>query len=144
MGKFLVVVLVACLFQHHAEVLGSPRVTLPGPGLSGVLTGVTIRYEEPEFLAVDKSIDAYLGVRYAEPPVGDLRFVDPVPHVIQGEYNATYDRATCMQAHLDDDDPTPIIPGLRRDVDEDCLFLSIYTPSPKVSLGMRVEGEILI
>ena len=122
------------LFLSRAEaassrVIGRPQVTLPGPG-NGVLTGLTYLYEEPDFLAVNKTVDAYLGVRFAQPPIGELRFADPVPYVIEGEYNATEDGAICMQTHLQT--PDPIFPGLRRDVSEDCLYLSVYSPSPKV------------
>ena len=115
-----------------SRIVGWPNVTLPGQG-NAVLTGVTILYEEPSFLAVNKSIDAYLGVRFAHPPVGELRFADPVPYAIHGEFDATKDGAVCTQLYLDDDAvPNPIFPGLRRNIDEDCLYLSIYTPSPKV------------
>ena len=112
-----------------ANIIGWPTVALPGPG-NGVLNGITTRYDEPNFLRVNKSIDAYLGVRFAVPPLGDLRFADPLPFEIQGNYEATKDRSACLQNVVLGRLPNPVIPG--RNVSEDCLYLGIYTPSPKV------------
>ncbi|XP_067639389.1 venom carboxylesterase-6 [Eurosta solidaginis] len=65
---------------------------------------------------------AFMGVPYAEPPVGELRFKPPVPHAPwAGERQATQDSPKCIQR-----DP------YRRDLDiegsEDCLYLNVYTP----------------
>ena len=81
---FLCAVLGLCLNHAVAQtaiITDWPTVQLPG---NGVLTGITYQYEEPNYLNVDKPIDAYLGVPYAAPPVGDLRFADPVPHCDTG------------------------------------------------------------
>ena len=124
----------AFLVLGHAEdltmaITGWPTVALPGPG-DGVLTGVTTRYDEPNFMKVNKSVDAYMGIRYAVPPLGELRFADPVPYRIHGSYDATKDRPICYQTNPFGRLPEPIIPG--DNVSEDCLYLSVYTPSPKV------------
>eukprot|EP00057_Strongylocentrotus_purpuratus_P006747 XP_011661221.1 PREDICTED: cholinesterase 1-like [Strongylocentrotus purpuratus] len=114
-----------------AHVIGWPKATLPDPE-GTVITGITVKYDEPDFLGVNKSVDAYLGVRYAEPPVGALRFQDPNPYAYRGNYNATEDQDMCLQMMVLDyltDLPGNPIEG--RDMGEDCLFLSIYTPSPK-------------
>ena len=127
-----------CLQRTHAEptgiVIGSPTVTLPGPG-QAVLTGITTRYREPDFLDLIKDVDSYLGVPYAQPPVGDLRFADPLPYDIHGSYNATKDRDECQQNSRLSNIPSPgppFPPVLGRRISEDCLFLTICTPSPKV------------
>eukprot|EP00057_Strongylocentrotus_purpuratus_P027316 XP_011681790.1 PREDICTED: amiloride-sensitive sodium channel subunit alpha-like [Strongylocentrotus purpuratus] len=115
-----------------AHVIGWPKATLPDPE-GTVITGITVQYDEPDFLGVNKSVDAYLGVRYAEPPVGALRFQDPKPYAYRGNYNATEDQAMCLQMMVLD--YLPDLPGnpiKGRDMGEDCLFLSIYTSSPKV------------
>ncbi len=39
---------------------------------SGVIRGKTIKYE-------NQTIDEYLGIPYAEPPIGKLRFTKPKP-----------------------------------------------------------------
>ena len=125
-----------CLQRTHALptgiVTGWPTVTLPGPG-QGVLTGFTTLYREPDFLDLSTSVDQYLGVPYAQPPVGDLRFADPLPYVIHGSYNATKDRDQCQQnSRLSNLPSPPFPPDSGRGISEDCLFLTICTPSPKV------------
>ncbi|XP_030378452.1 venom carboxylesterase-6 isoform X2 [Scaptodrosophila lebanonensis] len=65
---------------------------------------------------------AFMGVPYALPPVGELRFKSPVPQPgWEGERLAVKDAAICMQR-----DP------FRRDMliegSEDCLYLNVYTP----------------
>lgn len=119
------------------DVIGNPTVELA----SATLSGVSVRFDDPTYTGVNKTIDAYLGVPFAEPPVGDLRFANPVPLHLQGEYNATEDRDECPQmSPLDDWTPRPLPPIFNitlpgpipvRKISEDCLFLSIYTPSPK-------------
>ncbi|XP_043248312.1 juvenile hormone esterase-like [Colletes gigas] len=64
---------------------------------------------------------AFLGIPYAKPPLGDLRFRDPVEaepwkHVI----NATVEAPLCMQKFL--------IGPIGK---EDCLYLNVYTPLTK-------------
>ncbi|XP_054751464.2 cholinesterase 1-like [Lytechinus pictus] len=107
------------------QAVGNPVITLNG---GDKLEGITIPYSESQFLNLSKSIDAFLGVPFAQPPVGDRRFANPVPIDIQGTYNATYSRAECPQLT-----PLTDLPGIEigREVNEDCLYLSIYTPSPK-------------
>lgn len=63
---------------------------------------------------------AFMGVPYALPPVGALRFRNPVPHPgWSGVWDATSHRSTCQSAGWF---------GL--DVgtgSEDCLYLNVYT-----------------
>ncbi|XP_047113935.1 juvenile hormone esterase-like isoform X2 [Schistocerca piceifrons] len=64
-----------------------------------------------------KPIYSFRGVRYAQPPVGNLRFKPPVPiGPWEGTVNATADGFACPQ------EENYIIP-----TDEDCLFLNVYT-----------------
>ncbi|XP_037938711.1 venom carboxylesterase-6 [Teleopsis dalmanni] len=65
---------------------------------------------------------AFLGVPYAKPPVGELRFRSPVPFgAWTGERQAISDSSKCTQR-----DP------YRRDLEiegsEDCLYINVYTP----------------
>ncbi|XP_072946424.1 juvenile hormone esterase-like [Epargyreus clarus] len=65
-----------------------------------------------------RTFEAYRGIRYAEPPVGILRFQPPKPiHKYWHVVNASEDGPSC---------PQPINPG--RYYDEDCLRLNVYTP----------------
>ncbi|XP_049779875.1 cholinesterase-like isoform X1 [Schistocerca cancellata] len=58
---------------------------------------------------------AFLGIPYAEPPVGELRFRDPQPatHWV-GVYNATKYGSDCVQD--------------TGDGSEDCLYLNVFVP----------------
>ncbi len=63
-------------------------------------------------------VDRFLGVPYAEPPVGDLRFRKPVPvGPWHGVLDATAERPACSQLPSSDS---------VRLVNEDCLHVNIY------------------
>jgi para-nitrobenzyl esterase len=68
---------------------------------------------------------AFLGLPYAAPPVGDLRWKAPQPPAAwKGVRNASSFGARCEQWHIWDDylflDPGP---------SEDCLYLNVYAPA---------------
>ncbi|XP_013148107.1 PREDICTED: venom carboxylesterase-6-like [Papilio polytes] len=68
-----------------------------------------------------RAFEAYRGIRYAEPPVGELRFQPPVPILsYKEEVNATVEGPAC---------PLPARQGYY--LDEDCLRINVYTPSHK-------------
>jgi len=73
---------------------------------------------------IDGGIHAFLGVPYAAPPVGELRFRPPQPvEPWQGARPATALAPSCPQ-------PTERPPGWPQEhaVDEDCLYLNVWTP----------------
>lgn len=66
------------------------------------------------------STTAFLGIPYAMPPVGPLRFAPPVEHACWGGTRAATDFGpSCPQKNL--------LTG-RVDGDEDCLTLNVWTP----------------
>ncbi|XP_034120414.1 esterase E4 isoform X1 [Drosophila guanche] len=69
-----------------------------------------------------EQFEAFMGIPYALPPVGALRFSNPkvMPKLI-GVYNATKPKPDCVQKNYLL--PTPIIFG-----QEDCLYLNVYRP----------------
>lgn len=74
---------------------------------------------------------AFLGLPYAAPPVGDLRWKAPqTPAAWSGVRDATQFGARCQQWHVWDDyifqDAGP---------SEDCLFLNVYTPAKAKPTG---------
>jgi para-nitrobenzyl esterase len=80
---------------------------------------------------------AFLGLPYAAPPVGDLRWKPPQPPAAwTGVRDATHFGARCEQWHIWNDylfqDAGP---------SEDCLFLNVYTPAsatPRSKLPVMV------
>src|SRR5689334_14210606 len=63
---------------------------------------------------------AFLGIPYAEPPVGDLRWRPPVP--VSGHHGLM--QATQLANHC----AQPTTPFGLPSQDEDCLYLNVYTP----------------
>ncbi|XP_026480235.1 venom carboxylesterase-6-like [Ctenocephalides felis] len=72
-----------------------------------------------------KQYCAFLGIPYAKPPIGDLRFEPPVRNIIDSTYNETIEanglKDMCVQKG--------------RLGKEDCLYLNIYTPMLNSSLN---------
>ena len=97
----------------------SPEVTLPGT--STIVRGTYIPYQESQFIGIDTQFEAYLGLPYAEPPTGDMRFKKPVKKGDLGPlYMANRHRAQCYQS------------ASFQLMSEDCLYLGVYTSSPPV------------
>jgi para-nitrobenzyl esterase len=85
---------------------GTPTVTVEQGVLSGVAVG---------------SVDEFLGVRYAKPPLGDLRWRPPQPvSPGQQQLDATQFGSNCAQGTSPWGTPSS---------SEDCLFLNIYVPT---------------
>ncbi|XP_033096076.1 acetylcholinesterase-like [Anneissia japonica] len=83
---------------------------------------------------LDKSVDAFLGIPYAEPPKNERRFKHPEPRKPwPGTLNATMYGFGCMQLH------DLVFPGFKGtemwnpnvELDEDCLNLNVWVPYPR-------------
>ncbi|CAN8013706.1 unnamed protein product, partial [Ixodes persulcatus] len=74
----------------------------------------------------DKMVDAFLGIPYAEPPVGELRFRRPVQvSPWNGTYNATSKPKPCWQLDL------RFVANATMSyssASEDCLYLNVWKP----------------
>ena len=73
-----------------------------------------------------------VGIPYAKPPIGDLRFAKPQPFgkFTDGYLNGTEFGSICAQFR-----------NSKPAGDEDCLFLNIYTPAQgqmKVYIGIYI------
>jgi len=133
LGLWALIGLGAC--GDHSNVSGSDAAldgTVDG-GIDGTVDGdqttCTTRSPEPGLVittegaiqGTDKSgVYAFLGIPYAEPPVGDLRWAPPEPH-------------GCLADPFVADQFGPECPQLDQDGnpagDEDCLSVNVWTPS---------------
>jgi para-nitrobenzyl esterase len=78
--------------------------------------------------AIAGTVDEFLGLPYAAPPVGNLRWRPPAPAASwRGVRDATSFGPSCPQA------PSPFAPP--GPFSENCLFLNVYTPT------LRGSGE---
>ncbi|XP_054831284.1 cholinesterase-like [Eublepharis macularius] len=84
------------------------------------------------------TVTAYLGIPYAEPPLGKLRFQKPIPHQPWSQVlEATSFGNSCPQFSLHgfpDADMWAINPPLS----EDCLFLNVWVPHPRPPTSVPV------
>lgn len=83
--------------------------------------------------------DIWRGIRYAEAPVGDLRWRRAVPLTPNGSPDATVDARTF--GAVNPQEPNPAV-RLGPDVvmDEDCLFLNVWTPPGASSRAGSGDG----
>ncbi|XP_077517874.1 cholinesterase-like isoform X2 [Amblyomma americanum] len=75
-------------------------------------------------LQYPSSAVAYLGIPYAQPPLGHNRFREPQAHGPLGNVQALNFRDSCIQ-HIDYKGQHMGVPS----TSEDCLYLNIYTPN---------------
>ncbi|KAK5110708.1 hypothetical protein LTR62_005585 [Meristemomyces frigidus] len=82
---------------------------------------VNLNYSSYEGVPLSNGITQWLGIRYAAPPLGDLRFSAPQPPVnANGTVAANAHGPTCLG--------TASGPPTNKS-SEDCLFLDVYAPS---------------
>ncbi|KAJ8060122.1 hypothetical protein OCU04_010474 [Sclerotinia nivalis] len=83
----------------------------------------------------------FLGVPYAEPPVGDLRFAAPQTKAKGSPINATTFPPSCVQGSSPNANIyTDIVPQflIEGGQSEDCLYLSIWTPANQTNKNLPV------
>jgi para-nitrobenzyl esterase len=116
----------------HAAELGSGSGTDGGRAVVKVEQGV-LRGSS------DGGVEAYLGIPYAAPPVGERRFAAPeAPERWPGVRSATSHAPACLQAGL------ATVTGV--ETSEDCLYLDVYRPDHKTSPtgGGREDMGVLV
>ena len=90
----------------------------------------------------------FLGVPYAKPPVGSLRFMNPTPaDPWQGILNATQAGASCYGLGLSAGSTTD--PGLKflmqpYRVSEDCLTVNVYYPGQVADMGSGAAKAVMV
>ncbi|XP_044248910.2 uncharacterized protein [Drosophila takahashii] len=117
----LLMPLLLLLGQLSAALTTVDQLTVCPPSV-GCLKGIHLGgYQSERF-------EAFMGIPYALPPVGDLRFSNPkVMPKLLGVYDATEPKMDCIQKNYLL--PTPVIYG-----EEDCLYLNVYRPENRKSL----------
>ncbi|XP_053305624.1 fatty acyl-CoA hydrolase precursor, medium chain-like [Spea bombifrons] len=92
----------------------------------GKLRGETVSVKE-----TDRKVDTFLGIPFAKPPVGELRFESPEPpEPWSSVRDATKEPAMCIQNEKISKDLLEKF-GVKFDlppVSEDCLYLNIFSP----------------
>ena len=81
----------------------------------------------------------FRSIPYATPPVGDLRWTEPIPPTPwTSVLNTTKDPPACIQECSRDHEPWRVECG--HIISDDCLYLNVYTP-PIKSEGKKVQIE---
>ena len=140
--KEVVIVAFACISMLTSSVCAS-KETVVIETKYGKIKGITAHF--PHSLGPIKAINKFLGVPYASPPIGKLRFKKPsarkpwFPKV----YDATYFHNVCMQKpELFFLTLQKIWPGFSlNDFNEDCLFLNIHVPNPLISANGTIKRK---
>lgn len=81
-----------------------------------------------------KKVDAWLGIPYAQPPVGALRYRHPRPaERWTGIKNATAPSNTCVQIidTVFGDFPGAVMWNPNTPMSEDCLYINVIAPRPR-------------
>ena len=88
-------------------------------------------------ISSDKKTQSFLGVPFAEPPIGNLRWKEPIPKkYIESEFLAHKFAPACMQEERIVDWYKGVAIGFggdpdyisKPDISEDCLYLNIWRP----------------
>ncbi|NXV62858.1 SASB hydrolase, partial [Molothrus ater] len=94
----------------------------------------------------DRTVNVFLGLPFAKPPVGSLRFSEPQPpEPWEGVRDATSYPPMCLQDQVQGQDFSDLITNRKEkvalQVSEDCLYLNVYTP---VSTGENEKLPVLV
>ena len=85
--------------------------------------------------AVTADVDQFLGIPYAAPPVGELRWKPPAPAAAWTEVRDGSKMATQCSAQANGDGP--------RVANEDCLYLNLYRPAV-MQRGVRLPVMVFL
>uniref|UniRef100_A0A8C5N3Q3 Carboxylic ester hydrolase n=1 Tax=Leptobrachium leishanense TaxID=445787 RepID=A0A8C5N3Q3_9ANUR len=95
-----------------------------------------LRGKTSKVLTTDRQVDVFMGIPFAKPPVGELRFAAPEAPVPWGsDRDATKEGPVCLQSNFFMESIKAI---LKADVafpplSEDCLYLNVFTPQDRQS-----------
>src|SRR6185437_11844661 len=111
-----------------AAPVGIPGPNPDAPGQIKKANGPTINTTDgPVRGFVENGVNKFLGIPFAAPPVGDLRWMPPAPPAKHDLLEATEFADTCPQV-------TTLGPFAGpTSIHEDCLYLNVFTTSTKGS-----------
>ncbi|XP_071795073.1 acetylcholinesterase-like [Asterias amurensis] len=112
-----VLFLACCFVRAFGD--DSPFVTTS----QGRIVGTTLQFRPEGRPELHGAVDAYLGIPYAEPPVGPLRLRPPVAKSWSGELQAKMPGNPCPQPEIKMGKLSPIVRFA-----EDCLVLDVFVP----------------
>lgn len=115
----------------HLDVRQAPQSAPTATIDSGPLRGKTTK-----LATADTIVNQFLGIPFARPPVGDLRFAAPEDsEPWSSEYDATEQPQACMQYFGPENEMRRVgmaifnNPPAAAGESEDCLYLNVYAPS---------------
>jgi para-nitrobenzyl esterase len=112
---------------------GVPGPNPNAPGQQNKANGPTVSTTDgPVQGFVENGVNKFLGIPYAAPPVGDLRWKAPQPPAHHGKLDATEFGNTCPQTTTLGAFAGPAT------TTEDCLYLNVYTSSTSGSKPVLV------
>ncbi|XP_006825267.1 butyrylcholinesterase isoform X2 [Saccoglossus kowalevskii] len=81
------------------------------------------------------NVDSFLGIPYANPPVGELRFkvTEPYLRPWEGVRDATEFSNACSQVPVQSDFRGETMWDVNAPISEDCLYLNVWSPFPTPS-----------
>ncbi|XP_060110419.1 fatty acyl-CoA hydrolase precursor, medium chain-like [Heteronotia binoei] len=109
-----------------------------------------LRGQQVKVSGAKKDVNVFLGIPYAKPPTGNLRFAPPVPaEPWSGLRDATSYPASCLQDPVVGQDLSDAFTNRKEKVSltvsEDCLYLNVYTVAhldtkPKLPVMVWIHG----
>ncbi len=128
--------------EHRAFIVSLLIMVTSGLEKTGIVETTKGRLQGVQFPASDSQhVNAYLGIPFAKPPTGKLRFLNPEPaESWKDVYDATQFPNTCSQAV---DTLFGTFPGSAQwrphtNISEDCLYLDVWTPQSSGTKAVMV------
>ncbi|KAL2818016.1 Alpha/Beta hydrolase protein [Aspergillus granulosus] len=114
-----------------------------------VLPVLKLPYGKWRAYSYNSEADVYTfrNIRYAAPPIGDLRWATPAPpEFVAGIQDGSYGH-NCIPGPIPPEFDSPIFENITKNANEDCLFLDIYVPGkalkshrPSVPVVVWIHG----